>query len=121
MTEVQRNAILGAHRARTSGRMGMVSANPRTERVLRREGWVAGAFDIPTRAGLIAAGINLDKLRDQAKAEWIIRDDDPRDDAVRESARRWRMRGGRGNGLLWAADICREWAHREALDALSLH
>src|SRR5687768_15264857 len=99
MSKAQQAAILTAHRARMTGRMGMVTANPRTERVLRREGWVAGAFDIPTRAGLIAAGVDMDKLRAKALTDWTVRDDDPRDDTVRAEALRWRMRGGRGDGL----------------------
>jgi hypothetical protein len=117
MSETQRRAILGAHMVRTTqpGRMGMVIAPYRTLRVLQRNGWVTSEFDLPTRAGLVAAGIDMDKLHGQALAEWTVRDDDPRDDAVRAEAKAWRMRGGRGDGLLWAASIVREAAHSEAL------
>lgn len=116
MTEVQRNAVLRAHRDRTSYNLiGVIYAAPRTLRVIHANRWAQGFDNQPTRAGLLAAGINMDKLRDKALTEWIVRDDDPRDDAVRAEAKRWRMRGGRGDGLLWAADICREAAHREAV------
>jgi hypothetical protein len=122
MTEAQRRAILNQHRSASKG--AALIANARTIAVLVREGWAhlspnermtrpRSAY--VTRAGLIAAGVNMDKLCAQARADWTVRDDDPRDDAVREEARRYRMRGGRGDVRLWAVDICRGAAHAEAL------
>lgn len=116
MTEVQRDAILRAHRDRTAYNLiGVIYAAPRTLRVLHANRWAQGFDDQPTRAGLIAAGINMDKLHAKALADWVVREDDARDDAVRAEARRYNLRGGRGDARLWAADICREAAHREAL------
>lgn len=74
MTKVQRAAILDAHRRHLAGvGTGAVHANPRTERVLRREGWVAGLLDKPTRAGLLAAGV-LDDAHAEALDENEARD-----------------------------------------------
>lgn len=119
MTQAQRTAILDAH-GRHLKRIGHggVSADVRTVKVLRREGFVSTVgptFDKPTRAGLIAAGVNLDKLHAKALTEWTVRDNDPRDDAVRAEAARYNMRGGRGDARLWASEIMRNAAHAEAL------
>lgn len=68
MSKVQRTAILDAHtrHLRRIGRTGGVDGDPRTVRVLKREGWVGGYFDVPTRGGLIAAGVDMDVLHAQA-------------------------------------------------------
>jgi hypothetical protein len=116
MSTAQRDAILAAHSTRTngSGSMGMVSAHPLTMRALRTHGYVSGAFDIPTTAGLVAAGVDMGKLWNKALTEWTVRDDDPRDYAVRAEAVRYNLRGGRGDARLWAAGVIRNAAHAEA-------
>lgn len=127
MSETQRTAILRQHNDRNHG--NSIIANARTIAVLVREGWAVLPLHVTpavarvgkvrtayvTPAGLRAAGVSLDKLHAQALADWTVRDDDPRDDAVREEARRYNMRGGRGDARLWAVGIVRETAHREAL------
>lgn len=127
MTETQRKAILRQHNDRNHG--NSIIANARTIAVLVREGWAVHPMRVPlavaargkvriayvTPAGLRAAGVNLDKLHARALADWTVRDDDPRDDVVRAEARRFNVRGGRGDARLWAVEIVREAAHREAL------
>ena len=121
MTEAQRTAILRQHNDRNHG--NSIIANARTIAVLVREGWATypigansrGRTAYVTRAGLIAAGVNMDKLHAKALTEWTVRDDDPRDDAVRAAAIRYNIRGGRGDARLWAAEIMRNAAHAEAL------
>lgn len=128
MTKTQRTAILRQHNDRNHG--NSIIANARTIAVLVREGWAVHPMHVSpvvarlgkvrtayvTPAGLRAAGVNLDKLHAKALADWTVRDDDPRDDAVRAEATRYNMRGGRGDARLWAVGIVREAAHREALE-----
>lgn len=122
MSETQKRKVLNQHRGASKG--AALIANARTIAVLVREGWAhlspTERMKRPrtayvTRAGLIAAGVNMDRLRDKALADWTVRDDDPRDDTVREEARRYTMRDGRGESRLWAADVVRNAAHTEAL------
>lgn len=71
MTQAQRTAILDAHerRLRRIGRTGGADGDPRVIRVLKREGWVSGYFDSPTRAGLIAAGVDMNAIHAEALTE----------------------------------------------------
>lgn len=70
MSKAQRTAVLVAHRFALRDRYasGTAYANPRTMRVLRREGWT-GAYDQITRAGLIAAGVDMDAIHADALIE----------------------------------------------------
>jgi hypothetical protein len=106
MSKAQRAAILAAENqikytpGGAAKRFGMVVAGARTEHVLRREGWVFGPFDQVTRAGLIAAGVDMDAIhaealemsgpwtnRLSAEGRQVIRDA-THAEALREHARR---------------------------------
>lgn len=128
MSKAQRTAILDFHNGVTAKGHTLI-ADSRTIAALIRNGWatfgpgtsVAWALRAKrraayvTRAGLIAAGVDMDALHARALADWTVRDDDPRDDAVRAEAASFNMRGGRGDARLWAVGIVRERAHAAAL------
>lgn len=80
MSKTQRTAILQAHRDRSANRLiGVIYAAPRTLRVLQANHWAQGFDDQPTRAGLIAAGVDMDALHAQAQADRAVvcsRDDE---------------------------------------------
>lgn len=64
MSKTQRTAILAAHAAQGEQR-GRIDAYQRTHEALRRSGWEANGIHV-TRAGLIAAGVDMDALHDDA-------------------------------------------------------
>jgi hypothetical protein len=60
MSKTQKSLILTSHEMRTRHQLlGMIIGRSNTMAVMRRNKWVTGAFDVPTMAGLLAAGIDI--------------------------------------------------------------
>lgn len=75
MSKAQRTAILEAHALKMIGRYhsGVVVARPNTVEVLKREKWISDALarsGYVTRAGLIAAGVDMDAIHTEALNEY---------------------------------------------------
>ncbi|MFL6145590.1 MAG: hypothetical protein ACJ72N_27480 [Labedaea sp.] len=69
MSKAQRAAILDAHERRMRRGVGQIIGRASTRAALRRGGWTRSFMDLPTRAGLIAAGVNMDAIHAEAITE----------------------------------------------------